>query len=309
MRCTPIFFGFLALATSCQQRPRQGLPSARSVASAPRLVLGPPVTTGHEFALAFGPGDRSVVISRRTFPSPTSAPVLHLLESRRTDTGWTTPAPLPFSGGVAKDIDPIWTPDQSALLFNSDRPARGRAPDATDFDIWIVRPTSTGWSTPERLPAPINSSRSEYYASITRDGMLYWTRSNDSLGTRWIMRSQALVSGEWSAPESLSVVNSTGNASNPFIAPDGSYLLFVDDRLQGAGSAGLWMSRSGIGGWAVPRALLIDSSHSQFAPSVSSDGRWLRFARLTRGRAGEAPITRDEVFEVPFAQVVPPTDR
>nr|MCU0633943.1 hypothetical protein [Gemmatimonadaceae bacterium] len=63
-----------------------------AVDSLPRLLLEPPVRSGHEFAVAESPDGRVRVLSRRTFATPKAAPTLHLLETRRSADGrWSVP--------------------------------------------------------------------------------------------------------------------------------------------------------------------------------------------------------------------------
>jgi hypothetical protein len=265
----------------------------------PRFFLAAPVRTGHEFAAAESPDRRIRVLSRRTYASPTAEPVLQLVETRRTAGGeWTTPVPVPFTTSTASDIDPIWAPDGSQLLFNSTRASPGRAADAADFDIWAVPFRDGQWGEPARLPAPLNTTGQETYASMARNGTIYFSFNGPGSRETRVMRSRPVSAGQWSAPETLTVVNDSAGAGNPFIAADESFLLFVSRRAGGAGDSDLYVSERRGATWAPPRALRVNTARGEFAPAISADGAHLLFARLRRGDPGEPPIAEDNVFVV-----------
>ncbi len=59
------------------------------------------------------------------------------------------PQPLPFSDGITEDYDPAVAPDQSFLVFSSER-----APAPSDTaDLFIVFATASGWSAPVHIAA------------------------------------------------------------------------------------------------------------------------------------------------------------
>ena len=57
------------------------------------------------------------------------------------------PTPLPFSDGVTDDYDPTVAPDQSFIVFTSDR----KPSSATASNLFMAFATPTGWSTPINL--------------------------------------------------------------------------------------------------------------------------------------------------------------
>ncbi|KRF00559.1 hypothetical protein ASG87_12775 [Frateuria sp. Soil773] len=63
--------------------------------------------------------------------------------------------PLPFSDGVTDDYDPAVAPDQSFIVFTSDRPPSS----ATTSDIFIAFATPGGWSRPVDLGIAGTESR------------------------------------------------------------------------------------------------------------------------------------------------------
>lgn len=74
-------------------------------------------------------------------------------------------APLPFSNGVTADFDPSISPDQSTLVFTSDRPS----PMGNPGRMFVAYQASTGWSK----PVPLKWYGTE--ARLAKHGMLYFT--------------------------------------------------------------------------------------------------------------------------------------
>src|SRR5581483_3652592 len=182
----------LVAAIAMSPRPTKPPPAPNE----PRL-LGEGVisTSDDEFGGSFTPDGDTVYFSR-------SAPHSYrytMLQSHRTRGGWSTPSVLPFSGRYS-DSDPTLSPDGRKMFWSSDRPL----PDGTvphDYDIWMVERTPSGaWGTAQRLPAPIISEASEFAASMTRGGTLYFSSARD--GGIQVFRSKR-IDATWSPPENV----------------------------------------------------------------------------------------------------------
>lgn len=77
-----------------------------------------------------------------------------LYRSRFVQGRYQTPRPLPFSDGQVADYDPAIAPDQSFIVFSSDRPPSTASTSA----IFVAFATGGGWSTPLPLgPSGIES--------------------------------------------------------------------------------------------------------------------------------------------------------
>src|SRR5579872_35125 len=131
-------------------------------------------TSDDEFGGSFTPDGDTVYFCK-------SAPHSYrytMLKSHRLHGHWTAPTVLPFSGRYS-DSDPTLSPDGTRMFWTSDRPVTPGTPKH-DYDLWMVERTASGdWGRPQRLPAPINSDASEYAASMTRDGTLYFSSARD----------------------------------------------------------------------------------------------------------------------------------
>jgi ankyrin repeat protein len=141
---------------------------------------------------------------------------------------WTKPEYAPFSG--KSDISfyddvPFFSPDGKRLFFTSRRPLTS----STDRkeNIWFVERTDGGWSDPKPVGDEVNGMALHWQISVSKSGTLYFAgRRDDELGSGDIYRAR-IVNGRYARPENLGpVINSKDGETQPFIAPDESYLLF-----------------------------------------------------------------------------------
>jgi Tol biopolymer transport system component len=209
-----------------------------------------------------------------------------LLTSRCTTNGWSDPVRPPFAGdGV--EADPFFTLDGSHLYFISSRTTDGVT--RRDLDLWrIDRDQSGEWTTPERLPAPLNSPGNEWYPRIA-DGWLYF--GSDRQGGRGrtdIWRARDAGGVEWQVENLGSEVNTEKHEYEFLPSPDGrSAILMAEDGLyQLTRRAGRWSSRQ-----KLPAS--INANGTEVGPLFSPSGRSLLFARDTKGSAsGELFVAR-----------------
>ncbi len=145
------------------------------------------------------------------------------------DGRWTQPAYAPFSG--PRDIDfyddvPFVTPDNKRLFFTSLRP---QGPDTSRKEnIWFVERTAAGWSEPQPVGPAVNANSLHWQVSVSRSGTLYFGGQTvkDHYGRGDIYCSR-LVDGRYAEPVNLGpAINTPDSESQPFIAPDESFILF-----------------------------------------------------------------------------------
>ena len=143
------------------------------------FALGTVSTDDLEYSITFAPDCRTIYFSRRAGDwgsNDNTEPAI--LESHRRDGEWTAPTIVPFSGEYGDD-DPFVTADGRYLYFVSNRPKKPHAEKA-DYDIWRVQRLGDAWSTPERLPEPINSDGTEYSPVLGSSGAVYF--ASDRVG-------------------------------------------------------------------------------------------------------------------------------
>ena len=188
------------------------------------------------------------------------------LVMRRTEDGWGAPERASFDGWEAQ-----FSPDGRSLLFGNG-------------DLWVTERSDAGWRPAEKLPAAINTPDYEYYATIAADGTLYFSRLAN--GQARILRARR-VGGSYDTPEALGPAINAAGAYHPFVAKDGSYLLFNSrDRADGFGGADLYVSFRGPDGtFGAPVNLgpAVNSKDVDVTPVVSPDGAYLFFTRLRDG--------------------------
>lgn len=226
---------------------------------------------------------------------------LKIMESRKTKGKWSAPRVASFSttSGTWKDIDPVFTPDGKKVLFQSTRNTH-RTPDRKDFDIWAVALTPTGWSEPYALPGEVNSEASESYASMTTDGTVYFMKENDNNIGRSDIYFSELKAGEYQKPQNIGMpVNTAERESNPFIAADGSYIVYFSSDSTGLGEVDLWISFRKNDQWTTPANLgaPINSAIAEFCPFVHAKEKRLYFARQRKTETGRM---EENIYSVNF---------
>jgi hypothetical protein len=236
---------------------------------------------------AFDPrnGDFYFVRSSPTFEG------WRILASRCSADGWTPPQPPPFAGdGV--EADPWFTPDGRMLYFISTRTTDGI--NKKDLDLWRVERDADGrWGTPQRLPAPVNSSAQEWFPRLARDGWLYFGSSRPGgFGKTDIWRARE-KDGTWIVENAGASINGPGDEYEPLPSPDGSWMLLE-------GNDAYYRVRRDGDSW-LPREKLpieINANGSEIGATFSPSGRTVLFARDTKGKkSGEFfvwPIDGDE---------------
>ena len=208
-----------------------------------------------------------------------------ILVSRFERGKWRTPEIAPFSGQYS-DADPFITSDGSRFYFISNRPVVGKS--TPDLDIWVMERTAAGWSEPNNVAAPINSSGSEWYPTVAANGTIYFGSDREGGKGRTDIYRSRLVNGKYTEAENLGdAINTQSNEFEPLIAPDESFLiLMAGGRADGRGGFDLYISYNRNGAWTKPVNLgdQINSSGNEYSPTISPDGKYF-FWTSTRGFA------------------------
>jgi hypothetical protein len=237
----------------------------------PELFAPGVVSTCREHSAAMFTPDGTELYLGRMFPNAIYA-------MKQVDGRWTEPEVAPFSGEHT-DLYPYLSADGRFLAFSSNRPleaggeARGR-----ELDLWIVERTAMGWSEPRHVDLAVDAPVRLGGPAIAGDGVLYFSRqvegaSEDIFGAR-------LAGGSYGIPRNLGPpINSEEPEHSPYLAPDGSYILFSS--FHGSqGRSDLFVSfRARDGSWTRPRNLgtQVNSPWKDEFPYVSADGKYLFF--------------------------------
>ncbi len=205
-----------------------------------------------------------------------------ILMSERKNNRWTAPHFAPFPGDGEGDV-PFFSPDGKRVYFMSAKELPG-VPQSGKERIWYVDRTEDGWSESKAVDPSVNDYPHHWQISVDADHTIYFSSSiPDGYGEADIYCAK-LVDGKWQKPQNLGPPISTDKGEGmPFIAADGSYLLF-------SRTYDLYISyRKEDGGWTEPVNLgvPINSSAIEICPIVSPDGKYLFFCSQ---RSGESHI-------------------
>lgn len=245
----------------------------------PALFEPNTISDGGVFGLTISPDSKTAlwVLSKG------KRDTLAIMESTKENGQWTKPriASFSVSDGQWKDIDPMFSPDGKTILFqsnrNTDRPSYRK-----DFDIWAVNLTNTGWSQPYRLEGSINSEASESYASMTKDGTIYFMKENDNKTGMSDIYYSILKDGKYQDPQNIGLpINTNERESNPYISPNEKYIIYFSSDKSGFGEVDLYISFKRKNKWTAPKNLgsSINSKLAEFCPFVHEREKRLYFSR------------------------------
>jgi ankyrin repeat protein len=139
---------------------------------------------------------------------------------------WNLPALAPFCLDEYEYNCPFISPDGNSMFFMSNRPVDS-VEQGRKENLWFMNKNKIGWSEPQIVDKIINNMSLQGQMSVDNEGNLYFM-SNEGVGksTRDIYCSR-FVEGKYQKPENLGdSINTVGWETSPFIALDGSYLLF-----------------------------------------------------------------------------------
>jgi len=192
---------------------------------------------------------------------------------------WTRPEKVTFSPSMTDYRDPFLAPAGERLYFLSKGVIPGSELPEKE-NIWFVERTGAAWGEPQPLGLEINSFNLHWQMSVNNHRDLYFSARNSGGEDIYFSR---YLNGQYATPERLSSAVNTDDLdeTTPFIAPDGSYLLFTRIRDNGNGPIRLYISYTDQdGGWT--EAVLIERVRYGLCPLVSPDGLYLFFLSSPR---------------------------
>ena len=220
---------------------------------------------------------------------------------------WSTPVnleSLPNSSAAvnspAVDGCASHSQDGLSIVFNSNRGGN------QDLYIATRSNTSEGFGTPERLPAPVNTSANEACPTVANGHRLYF--SSDREDPAYDMYVSKRGPNGWSEPENLGPnINTPGwlDEAAAFYEDGGDQvMLFSSRQAGGSGDGNIYQSVNG-----GPKSLVaggVNSSASDNRPSVTRDGLAIFFDSTRSGTLGGPDIyyaTRSSTSE-PFGPAI-----
>jgi Tol biopolymer transport system component len=237
------------------------------------------VSTGKEFTLTFLPGGKEAYFTRYDVAEKRS----HIFETVLIDGHWQEAKEISFSDPQYSDLDPCISPDGKHLFFISTRP-RPNGMNSTllpNMDIWIADRVGLGWAGPHWVEK-VNSDGKEGSPAVAKDGTLYFFSDRGSQPNSNSIYVSKFNHGKYQLPKRLpEEINAGPSDTSPSISPDGKLLLFYSTRSGGYGKADVYISLKKKGHWTKSRNLgpLVNTTDSEYNPSLSPDGSTLYFGR------------------------------
>lgn len=226
----------------------------------------------YEYVIAFSPDLRECVFG----VTNNQWSVFTLLFTRMDDdSSWSQPVAAPFQGS-GDGLLPAYTQDGDSIFFISMRPAYPPS------NVWVSRRVDTLWADPVMVPPPVSTAADEFGLSVANDDKLYFTSNRSGGFGQHDIYFAVRTDSQYTTVQNLGPpVNTQYNEASPFIAPDGSYLVFESNRPGGYGQVDLYISFFEDSAWTAPRNLgpTINTSVIDDAPFVSPDGNYLFFNR------------------------------
>ncbi|MCP4151886.1 MAG: hypothetical protein GY757_29360, partial [bacterium] len=156
----------------------------------------------------------------------------------------------------------------------------------SELYLWSSTKTRESWTTPIRFKAPINQGF-DTWPSVSDDKTLYYHSHRP--GT--VGRSDIFVSipekGEYKSVKNFGkLINTKDTEHDPYVAPDGSYLLYSSYKPGGYGEDDIYIIyRKADGTWTPPVNLgnTINSKYSENRSYVTPDGKYLFYTSTRTG--------------------------
>jgi Tol biopolymer transport system component len=205
---------------------------------------------------------------------------LDIYDSKRIGGQYARPENLGrVINSVHAELDAYVAPDESYIVFTSDRPG-----GLGTGDLYSSKRKDGAWTPPQNLGPMINSAGFECCPSVSPDGKhLYFT--SQGLGRNGIYQADiAALSLEQELAEEPKVfaegVISTAGSMGITFSPDGKTLWFAE------AGASIMISHLNGGNWSPPEPVEFSGRYFDFSPCLSPDGSELVFSS-SRPRAGQ----------------------
>jgi ankyrin repeat protein len=214
-----------------------------------------------------------------TYPAASSDRLNYQTLTMKLENGmWCAPRLAPFCQIEYQDDCPYVTPDGGKIFFLSKRPLKSGDPLADRENIWYAERKGEGWGAPKYLGDEINSLSVHWQVSTDLTGNLYFSGQDpDGKNMRDIFVSR-YKNGKYLKPEKLDFSVSSENLEHsPFVAPDGSYLIFSRASQQRS-QLGIFISfktKDGTWGEAVCLNSVVGCPSATQCTYVTHDGKYL----------------------------------
>lgn len=146
---------------------------------------------------------------------------------------------------------------------------------------------------PVNLGSAINSSRHEYFPTLTADGKTMVFTGHVGANNNEDFFVSKLVNGKWQTRRPIPGVNTGADEGAQCLSPDGKFLIFTAcNRRDGAGRCDLFFTENKCGKWTKMKILgdPISTGAYEGTPSISPDGKTLIFTSDRKGTVGKKDL-------------------
>ncbi len=216
-----------------------------------------------------------------------------------------TPFPLAELPAATTHATPRLAPDELSIYFTTNGADAG-----TDLSMAVRASTSAPFGPETVLPqsSPVN----ENDPSVSADQLSLYFQSGKNGTLDLFVATRATKSVPFGTAAAVPVIDlPTSNEAHAYYRSATDELWFVSDRLGGAGSYDIYVSKRGPGGFAAPtRITELASPNQDVQPQPSEDGLTVLFASDRDGGAGKLDlwIARRGDAAAPFGTPKPLTE-
>jgi len=231
----------------------------------------------HEFSCCFSPDGNEFYFARRD--SVLNKAVI--MVSKRVNETWTELAMASFVENKYS-FEPWVTPDNKRLYFQFGEPILGQS--GPPMNVLYVEREQGGWGEVINPGEPFNPAKAMHISS-TEDGTIYTTDISRGPGTECLAIIKN-INGQYLNLEKLGdPLNREAQSMHPYVATDGSYLIFGVKRPSQQINSVLFFSHKEDSSWSEPKEINLGINAG--LPFVTSDGKYLFF---TSGEQGKGDI-------------------
>lgn len=206
-------------------------------------------------------------------------------------TGWSTATNIgtPINSNTHDATVSISADGKTMVVYRTNE-------NQTGGDLYISRLRDGAWSTPEKLPATINSEFQEASASLSADGQLLIFSSNrpGGFGGKDLYRVRMLPNGQWSLPRNLGpIVNTPYDEDAPHLDVDGKTLYFASNGHSTIGGYDIFRSvKADDELWSTPKNLgfPVNTVDDDLYLTLDAGGRTGYFSSAREGGFGDQDL-------------------
>lgn len=246
------------------------------------------ISNNQEFGMTISPDGKHLLFVR-AFGGRDS---LRIFQSQKINGKWQKPQAAFFSSKGVNQIDPSFSPDGAMILINSIKK------DRQDYDVFVIKKTSSDWAKLERLSDAINTEASEFYATMSNNKNIYFTRrleSNDIYVSQWKNNKY-----QKAIPLSHNI-NSDKSESNPYVSADEAFIIYTSELSKGYGGVDLYISFNKEGKWSFPQNLgnKVNTDLNEFCPNIDIKNKRFLFSRTLK----EGDKRTENIYSIPLKEL------